>query len=69
MTDERDDLCITALLNKYFHRDVMNVDYDFAPGGEYISPKDLSIDAIKDMVCNCRKKMIRRYLASTQIPI
>ena len=50
VTDERDDLCITALLNKYFHRDVMNVDYDFAPGGEYISPKDLSIDAIKDMV-------------------
>jgi len=48
--DERDLLCITALLNKYFHRDVMDADYDFAKGGEYVSPKDLSIDAIKDMV-------------------
>ena len=33
VTDDKDVLCITALLNKYFNPEVMKMHYDFAPGG------------------------------------
>jgi len=33
VTDDKDALLITSLLNKYFCPEVMKVHYDFAPGG------------------------------------
>ena len=33
VTDDKNDLLITALLSKYFCPEVMKVQYDFAPGG------------------------------------
>ena len=50
VTDDKDDLCITALLNRYFNPDVFNQNYEFVPGGIYISPKDCSLDVLKNLV-------------------
>ena len=52
VTDDKDDLCITALLNRYFNPDVFKANYEFAPGGVYLSPQELGLDAIKELVKN-----------------
>jgi dynein heavy chain len=41
---------ITALLTKYFNLEVLKEGYEFAPGGVYVSPTDLTLPSIKEFV-------------------
>jgi dynein heavy chain len=50
VTDDKDVRLITALLKKYFNPDVMKPSYEFAPGGVYISPQELGLAQIREMV-------------------
>jgi len=50
VTDDKDVRLITALLTKYFNPEVMSGRYEFAPGGMYVSPQNLELEAIKDLV-------------------
>ena len=35
---------------KYFNPEIMKPNYEFAPGGIYVSPRDLNLDAVKELV-------------------
>lgn len=50
MTDDKDVRLITALLTKYFNHEVLKESYEFSPGGVYVAPSDLKLEAVKEFV-------------------
>lgn len=50
VTDDKDERCISAILQKYIGEDVMGKSYKFSPSGIYVIPKNLELEEVKNYI-------------------